>query len=282
MHDGARKAVGLAQEWLTNRQHRPFGLISERPVRINARMNEQIVTGRVGKGQAFQKAQMFRGHSAPRTGKRSLLSAHAIGGEGLSPALLHQLLEGCFALACDRVEEELIVVAAQCDPALTTLRSFNKPLQHLAAGWAAIHKISEEDDGRILRQRRGVRLDHCQQTVKFGAHAMNVANAVVDTRKASAVELTPRRLAAIRRNGRGRLSQRNSRAIRYPTQALPAPQVRNNWSPLAPKIVMSRFAPFVFALLTAIHKVDQLVASVSEAGCRAISGRSESEMIRCS
>ena len=66
MHDCAGEAVSLAQEWRANRQHRLFRLLVERPVRIDAGVNEQIVAVHIGKREAFEKAQMFGRHGAPR------------------------------------------------------------------------------------------------------------------------------------------------------------------------------------------------------------------------
>ena len=59
MHDRAREAVSLAEEGRANCQHRLFRLFVERPVRIDAGVNKQIVAVRVGKRKAFEKAQMF-------------------------------------------------------------------------------------------------------------------------------------------------------------------------------------------------------------------------------
>jgi hypothetical protein len=93
---------------------------------------------------------------------------------------------------------------------------------------------------------------------------MNIADAVVEARKDDAVELTPRRLADIRQNGRGQLAQRNFRAIRYPIQALPASSFATTGSLSFQASFQARFVPFIVALPTPNHKFDQAVAIAAQ------------------
>ena len=73
------------------------------------------------------------------------------------------------------------MIAAQRDPSIAHAPgAFDQTLDDLPACRTAIDEIAEKDHARGSRQAVGVGLDLLQKSVEFGAHAMNIADGVVD------------------------------------------------------------------------------------------------------